>query len=125
MNGPLQLEEMAVGGIVLFDPQVNEVGERLDDALLQGTFHHVPKVIAALHPQALQVAVVMLQEVVLHARHKIPHLGGPNVNMGGEREERKDEVCIEEREMIWQNKGKSYENKLQEYCGGIILKLTQ
>jgi len=71
---------MAVGGVVLLDAQVNEVGQRLDDALLQGTLHYMPKVIAALHPQALQVAVVMLEEVVLHVRHKVPHLGRPNVH---------------------------------------------
>ena len=75
VDGALELEEVSIGGIELLNAQVDEVGQRLHDALLQRALYHMAEVVAALHAQGLQVAVVMLKKLVLHARHKVTHLG--------------------------------------------------
>ena len=74
MDGALQLEEVAVGGIVLLQAQVDEVGERLHHTLLQGTLQHMPRVVAALHTTPIQLTLMMLKKIALHVCDKGTHL---------------------------------------------------
>ena len=66
MDGSLDLEEVAIGGIVLFYSQIDKVGERLKNAFLQGTLQHMARVVTSLHSTLIQFILMMLEQVLVH-----------------------------------------------------------